>query len=920
VSDRKYVRWNTEAPFWLDVDEYTALAETDGRREDAVSLYRGELLEGLDEAWIIPLRERLRDQQFSTLLALVDEAQKREDFRKSLEYAQRILRDDPCHEDAVRGLMSSKLALGDRPGAMRAYREFVLRLKSEMDAAPMPATVKLFDSISSATEEPNSIEAFTTGRADAMSTRVGNLPTPLTSLIGREFDIATMCSVLSERRLVTLTGAAGIGKSRLALEIARATEARDGTWLVELAPIGDGSLIASRVLAAVGVPLRPGEPALRTLAAALRNREMLVVLDNCEHLLAEAAAVVDHLLMECPHVRILATTREPLRLRGEFVERVGPLASPPGSDGLTPTLAELREMSATRVFLERASDVNVAIRAGILSEADRRAIQTICARLDGLPLAIELAAARMNVLTPVGLAQHLDDRFGILTGGNRSAEPRHQTLRAMLDWSYEMLKLPERRVFENLSVFAGSWNLRAAEAICADEVLSGLPLLDVISSLTEKSLIFPVGEDGSPRYGMLQTMRAYALERLEREGRLDAVRGQHAEFWIRAGYAAEGSDFIPQIVDVIDALSPDIDNIREALTWSFGERGSAQLAITLVHATRWLLLGVTGTDEAVRWTEAALALIESKRIPEIRGDLQFCFAAARHTNSGNSAELLDSWNHALELYRTLPDQRKASYTLGRMAIFWWLLDDRDQARSCADEALKIAQETGDRLALGYALTARGAVLDADDVEARKAAFAEAIAIQNSLGRPTSIVQLEITLGECEFESGNAEAALRHALKALDVSRAHPSARPTAFHAQMNIPMYLNDLARHKEALSAVQRCVPDVIAASYGLTFIYLLQHGAAAFAGLGDVQRAARVLGFCDARLHEYGAERHINEARSYGELLKNLKANVDESAFLELQRQGSNLSEDQVIAEVMAGSPDLAMPNPNNGVLTVF
>ncbi len=890
-------------PVWLDADEYSALSARDETRVQAIGLYRGELLEGLDDEWITPPRQRFRDQQLSILLALIDDANRRREFHKSLEYAQRILRDDPFHEDAAREVMSSKLALGDRPGALRTYREFTDRLRNEMGVEPMPATAKLYEAIMSSSDESPTATAAGAMTISESTPRNDNLPTAVSSLIGRELEIESLRRTLLERRLVTLTGAAGIGKSRLAMEAARAAahDVSGGAWLIELAPINDGSLIAGRILAAVGIPPRVGEPAMDVLLPALQARKLLIVLDNCEHLLVEVASLVQRLLSQCSQVKILATSREPLRLPGEFVEHVRPLASPELSSAAAPTLAALREASATCVFLERASDVNTFIRAGNLSDEDRRAIRMICARLDGLPLAIELAAGRMNVLTPRALAQHLDDRFGILTGGDRRAEPRHQTLRAMLDWSYEMLELVQRRIFENLGVFAGSFSLDAAAAVCAGDLPPGLSLLNAISSLTEKCLIFPINEGNSLRYCMLQTMRAYALERLGSEGRLDDVQRRHAEFWIAAATVANGTDFMPDVVSVIDAMLPEIDNVREALAWSFSSRGAPDLAIALVHAARALVTRASATDEIIRWIGGALTILVPGSSAEVEADLRFNEAAAHYTASGDSSSLLDAWTKVLRLYQTLPDQRKASFLLSRMSEFWWLSGRKDAARACAAEALAAAQQTRDDLAIGFALLAQGASLE--DIAERKAALDKSLELFRSTGRSASVAHVHCMIAEYEFEDRNAEAALMHAYRAMDMWRERPDVQP--FEAQMNIPMYLNYLGRHREALDVALITVPKVRARAHEPHFVYLLQHGATALAGLEHFRSAALLLGYCDARRAGHHSERHVNESREYNELLKQLRSKLEHASLTELRRQGSRLSEEEALAELAEAVP---------------
>jgi predicted ATPase/DNA-binding XRE family transcriptional regulator len=439
-----------------------------------------------------------------------------------------------------------------------------------------------------------------------------NLPLQTTSFIGRQEDVAKMRLRLKEYRLLTVTGTGGCGKTRLALEVGRTLvdEFRDGVWLINLAPLSDPSLVWQSLATILRIREEPRRPLAEAVTDYLRDRNMLIILDNCEHLIDACATVVDILLREAANLRVLATTRELLRLEGEAAWPLGPLSvvdpttleTPVANRGKTVVVSE-----AARLFADRARLVRPAFQ---LSNENAPAVAQICQRLDGIPLAIELAAARLSVLSVDEVLARLDQRFRLLTGGYRTAVQRQQTLRATIDWSYGLLTDPERAVFRSLSVFAGGWSLQAAEAVSSDTTDSNLDPVEMLSQLVHKSMVImdEVREAGlaSTRYRYLQTIREYAEEKLVASGEAEAARSRHSDWCIHLAEDAEQALESSDQLRWLDRLDTEIDNLRVSLTWLAAQPDANEQFLHLVGLLGRFWRDRTHLEEGVGWLATAL--------------------------------------------------------------------------------------------------------------------------------------------------------------------------------------------------------------------------------------------------------------------------------------------------------------------------
>jgi predicted ATPase/DNA-binding winged helix-turn-helix (wHTH) protein len=493
-----------------------------------------------------------------------------------------------------------------------------------------------------------------------------NLPEPVSELIGREDVLAEILSLADERRLVTLTGAGGIGKTRLALAAARRRlpQFADGVRLVEFSPLADPDLVPATVAAAVGVELGPVEPSAQRLAQRLADRRLLLVLDTCEHVIGAVALLVEAILRASTTVRLLATSREPLEVEGEWVYSVPPLAVP-AEDA---EADEVQCSGAVRLFVERAGAANPRfVPDGRLSR-----IAAICRRLDGMPLAIEMAAARASVLPIEEIAARLDDRFQLLTARRRTALPRHQTLRATFDWSYELLGESERVVLRRLAIFAGDFSLEAAGAVATGPQLGGNQVIECLAVLVAKSLVVAQIGGPFPRYRLLDTTRAYALEKLDESGERGRLARRHAEF-CRDRFERAEADWEAQTdPDWFMEYAREIDDLRVAIDWAFSVDGDPSIGIALTAAAVPLWLHLSLMEECRGWVERALAALRSGAGPDPRREMKLYAALGRsaiYTGGAGVSEVGASWAAALELAERLGD---TEYQLRALRGLWYV--------------------------------------------------------------------------------------------------------------------------------------------------------------------------------------------------------------------------------------------------------
>jgi predicted ATPase/class 3 adenylate cyclase len=533
-----------------------------------------------------------------------------------------------------------------------------------------------------------------------------NLPIQLTSFVGREREMAEVKRLLTTTHLLTLTGAGGAGKTRLSLQAAAdlLESYPDGAWLVELASLSDPALVDQSVASALGVKEEPGLTLLTTLTNYLRTRHLLLILDNCEHLIGTCAQVAETLLRACPGLKILATSREALGISGETAWRVPSLSLPdpkhlPAGADLS---SALTMYEAVRLFIDRAVAVQPTFA---VTNRNAPAVAQICHRLDGIPLAIELAAARVKVLSVEQIAARLDDRFRLLTGGSRTALPRQQTLRTLIDWSYDLLSDGERALLRRLSAFAGGWTLDAAEAACVGDGIEAYEVLDLLTQLANKSLV--VVESEEARYRLLETIRHYARDKLMESGEAGAVRGRHLDFFLNLAEEAE-----PELIGAdqavwLNRLEVEHDNMRAALEWGKAIEGGSEggmlheAPLRLVGALWrfWYLRGYL--SEGRGWLEMALSE-SSGASASLRAKALVGAGLLAHSQ-GDRKRAVELCEESLALYRELEDKKGIAASLNTLGLLAQYQGDYDRAVVLLEESLALSRELGDKAGIASAL-------------------------------------------------------------------------------------------------------------------------------------------------------------------------------------------------------------------------
>jgi predicted ATPase/DNA-binding XRE family transcriptional regulator len=733
-----------------------------------------------------------------------------------------------------------------------------------------------------------------------------NLPRQLTSFVGRQREAGEIAALLSEHHLVTVVGAGGVGKTRVAVQLGSdlLDDNPDGVWLVDLAPLVDQTLVASAVLTALQLPSTTGS-ALDAVVAYLKARRLLLILDNCEHVIARARDVTSSIVQSCPYVRILATSREALDVPGERTYRLPSLAVPPDS---RVSARDALSYGAVALFVDRA----LAVDAGFaLTDDNAPDVAEICRRLDGIPLAIELAAARMNVLAPRQIAQRLDDRFRLLTGGDPRALLRHQTMTALIDWSYDLLTPREQRFFESLSIFAGGCTLDAATAVCATEGEDDLEVIDLVASLVAKSLLVAELSGSEPRYRLLESSRLYARDKLIAHGEQEQVARRHALVYLELAQRLErASDTTPDR-EWFSQVKVELENWRAALEWALGMRRDVAVGQRLAAARRvvWSSFSLV---EGRRWVRAALELVDERTPPDLVAQLEHADADGAQKFGERKASLAAA-ERALVRYRELGDVlgiAHAQLLAGRSLV---PLGRSADAESLLQEALEVARTLGNRRLTANVLQVIGWTRSAvGDFAGARANLSEALGLAKALGAEFLAVSVAASLAENEFYAGDTETALRLTVDVLATHRALNSSPtvPGIAAALANMATYLISLGRFEEARESANEALELARGLQLAALVTLSLRHVALATMLRPQVEGrrmsaehagAARLFGFLDAHLTTVAPEEYSLQ-QEYDRALAVLRGAIGPDDLTHLMAAGATMTEDEAIDQAHA------------------
>jgi predicted ATPase/class 3 adenylate cyclase len=693
----------------------------------------------------------------------------------------------------------------------------------------------------------------------SLASTPNNLPEQLTSFIGREQELRRAKELLSQGRLLTLTGTGGCGKTRLALQIAaqELDSFPDGVWLVELAAISDPSLVVQATSDMFGLRDEPGASVLETLLGHLKSKSLLILLDNCEHLIDASAQLAEAILTRCPQVTILASSREALGIGGERVFRVPSLSLPDPKE--IPTPESISAFESVELFVSRARAHVPEFEVTRESAAD---VASVCRSLDGIPLALELAGARVRAMTVGELSRRLDHRFGLLRSGSRTALPRQQTLRALIDWSYDLLSEVEKTLLDRLSVFSGGWSLDMAEKICSGSKVEELDVFDTLNSLADKSLIMVEPSGEGTRYRLLETLRQYARDRLEESAQTAVWRNRHFQYFLammeEASPHLRGKDQQAWL----DRLEAEYDNLRSAFTWSTARSVDPEMGLR-VCAAIWRFWYIRGQcTEGRHWCEAAL-----RQAPE--GMISAPLAATLNCN-GVFASIQGDYEasrvlheQSLSIRRALGDEMGIAISLNNLGTLAHNQGQYQRAGALHEESLAIRRKLGDLRGIAGSLNNLATVAhEYGALDQARALFAEALSIERGAGNPWVTAVALSNLGQVAFDQGEYAQSRAYLVECLGIRR------------------FLGDRLR-----------LPDTLDSFASLAAV------------AGDTLRAARLWGASESLKKESGspgtpAERSRRDAR-----IAAARGAGDEAAFIAAWAEGEAMAAEQAIEYALQG-----------------
>jgi predicted ATPase/DNA-binding SARP family transcriptional activator/DNA-binding CsgD family transcriptional regulator/Tfp pilus assembly protein PilF len=923
---------------WVDAEAFEEAASSARRSRDpaaygaALELYAGELLPAdRYEEWTEERRLELGQLRLALLVELAGLCEERGEHERGIEALRRVLLQEPAREEAHASLMRLYALAGRRQEAILQYERLSESLFRELGTEPTAESDRLHDEI-----RWGRFPAATSPYRGAPSEEFAdfgshNLPSSLTSFVGRERELVEIRRLLAMGRMLTLTGAGGSGKTRLAVEVARGLVGSypDGAWLVELAPLSDPDLVpravAGTVAKAVEVRERPGEPLLEALLEALGDKELLLVLDNCEHLPEAVARTGEAILHSCPRLRVLATSREPLGIRGEVLWQVGPLSLPDaargGRDGGT-TVEGLMRSEAVRLFVDRA---RLKLPDFALTEENAPQVAAVCRKLDGIPLAIELATARIGSLVVEQVAQRLEASLDFLKGASRTAEARQRTLRATIDWGYDLLSGEEQSFFRRLSAFSGGWTLEEAEAVCTGGAIGWEDVLDLLGGLVDKSLVVVgTGTGGALRYRMLEPIRRYAGEKLAQSEDAEGVKDRHADFFLALAEEAEPELGGSRQGAWLDRLEGEHDNLRAALSWLLARRWP-EPAVRM-GAALWRFWFTRGhLSEGTGWLERVLSEGEPRPSPARAKALEGLGWLLQFL--GEYARARATYEEMLELSRASGDKADATTALNSLGTVAAQQGDPERAREYLRENLEALEDleeeigtTATTLKRFHALALLGylAITEEGDYARGATLWEESLALARKAGDTDRIRNTLSNLGYAEVLRGNHDKARAHCEEALALAQDLGDAGTGSIASTLvNLGLAALGQGENERARQLFEEALLLGRGAGRKPQIIDTLEGMASLAAIAGEATRAARLWGAAEAARGATGIALSPAERAFHEPYLAPARSRVGEAAWEDALGRGRAMSLEE--AAEYAGVEDTdRSPSPVPGQAT--